>query len=173
MENDKALLEELLSKAEKAAEPGSLSKNKQVETKDLAAAVSSIESAGYSFIYDTQTGERSLTNNNMLRTQLGKKRPDGAAFFTTIDPQIPLKRGVFKCLLHPENPNREHYDEMGLATCKKSNLNSVYQVKRHMQKRHKDEWAVMEDERLTTEKDKDRKLQESVLKAMRPDKRKK
>jgi len=105
-----------------------------------------MKSAGYVYVYDTRTNERSVCNRNMLAKMLRKKRPDGSIVFTTAKPKTPPARGTLKCMLHPDSPNRKHYDEMGLATCRKSNLTSPYQVRRHMEKRHKMEWATIKEE---------------------------
>jgi hypothetical protein len=130
-----------------------------------------VKSAGYVKIYDTRTGEMSLCNRNMLRHHLEKRRPDNSVVFTTVKPKFAPKRGHLKCMLHPDSPNREHYNELGLPVCMKSNLTSPYQVLRHMQKRHKVEYATIKEEEIRlekekdrAEKEKDRKLQESLIK---------
>lgn len=138
-----------------------------VETdKELEVEMSptQLKSAGYVYIYDTVTHERSLCNRNTLPHNLKKKRPDGSMVFTTIKPKVGPKRGHLKCMLHPDEPGRFHYDDLGLATCLKSNLTSPYQVKRHMQKRHKDEYATIKEEEERAEKERERKLRESFIK---------
>lgn len=162
---NEALLQEMLRSAEKAEEPGDT--NKIVRRGDdldtPPTVVTSIKSAGYSYIYDTLTHERSLVNNNMLPSALKKKRPDGSMVFSTVKPEELVKRGTLKCTLHPDNPNREYYDTLGLPVCLKSNLTSPFQVKRHMQKRHHMEYEALEEERLQAEKDRSIKLQESLI----------
>jgi hypothetical protein len=140
---------------------------------ELEAQTAKVESAGYVKIYDTKTGEMSLCNRNMLTHHLKKRRPDGSIVFTTIRPKFAPKRGQLKCLLHPDSPNRQHYDEMGLAVCKKSNITSPYQVIRHMQKRHKVEYGTIKEEEARLEKQReraerqeDRKLQAELLKGV-------
>ena len=123
-----------------------------------------LKSAGYVYIYDTRTHERSLCSRNVLLRNLQKKRPDGSMLFTTVKPSVGPKRGHLKCMLHPDGPNRYHYDELGLAVCMKDNLTSPYQVIRHMQKRHKVEYATIKEEEERLEKQKDRKLRESLIK---------
>jgi hypothetical protein len=122
-----------------------------------------MQSAGYVYIYDTRTGERSVCNRNMLPAHLGKRRADGSIVFTTRKPQISPKRGTLKCILHPSNPNRGHYDELGLPTCPKATLASPYQVSRHMQKRHKMEWATIEAERVAKEKEEEREFRQNLM----------
>jgi len=149
-----ALLEELMRDVEKVPEPGELTGN-SIITKgedEVPPMVGKVSSAGYVKMYDTRTGDVSLTNYNMLPMQLRKRREDGSLVFTTRDPGFRPNRGTYKCLLHKDNPNREKYDSMGLALCQKSNLTNQFQVMRHMQKRHKMEWEAIELDRKQTEK---------------------
>ena len=137
-------IEEQIRDAEVVAEsPIVVETDKELE---VEMSPTQLKSAGYVYIYDTKTHERSLCNRNMLLHNLKKKRPDGSMVFTTLKPKVGPKRGHLKCMLHPDEPNRYHYDDLGLATCLKSNLTSPYQVKRHMQKRHKDEYATIKEE---------------------------
>lgn len=162
-----AMLEEAVRTAEKAKEPGETKVGEVLETggeETGPTKIASIESAGYVYIYDTRTYERSVTNKNMLRDQLKKKRPDGSHVFTTVKPKPAPRRGKQKCWLYPSDPNRGEYDRLGLPVCMKSNLTSPYQVTRHMQKRHPAEWATIEKERTDKEKEEDRKFQRMILK---------
>ncbi len=122
-----------------------------------------LKSAGYTYIYDTKTGERSLTNNNMLVMQLGKKRPDGTPYFTTTDPGIRPKVGQIKCLLHPDNPDRKTYDRMGLPVCRKSNLVNEWQLQRHMEKRHRAEFDAIKKMEADREREEDRLFRQSMI----------
>ena len=67
---------------------------------------SSVESAGYVYIWDTQTAKSSVCNRNMLASTLGKLRKDGTRFFTTIKPNFEPRGGSHKCLLHEDDENR-------------------------------------------------------------------
>ena len=163
---DEMMLEELIADAESAAEPG-MHINEVISrgSPDLPAptVVSSLTSAGYSYMYDTRSGERSLTNNNMLPQQLTKNREDGSRVFTTIRPNIIPSRGSMLCLLHQKNPSRGYYDSLGLNICPKANLTSEFQVIRHMQTRHKLEWQTIETERARREKLEERDFQVKLL----------
>ena len=139
---------------------------------DIEGQVAEVKSAGYVKMYDTKTGELSLCNRNVLRHHLEKKRSDGSFVFTTVKPKFAPKRGKLKCMLHTDSPDRETYNLMGLPVCIKSNLTSPYQVIRHMQKRHKVEYATikeeearLERERVRVERKQDREIQEAILKA--------
>ena len=165
MEDDK-LIEELVRDAEKAAEPGVLTAKQVLSEGDAdtpPSIVTQVTSAEYVWIYDTRTGDQSKCNRNMLVQHLKKKRPDGSLVFTTKDPGFRPKQGTHKCMLHPDDPNRKHYDELGLPTCKKANLASPFQVRRHMQKRHKQEWATLEQEREDREKEEERAFRRELL----------
>ncbi len=155
IQENTAIIEEMLRKAEKADEPGELSRNRLIHSGDeelpAPMVATALKSAGYTYIYNRKTGERSITNNNMLPTQLKKKNEDGSYVFTLSKPEFKPKRGTLKCMLHAEDPNRAHYDELGFPTCKKSNLVSPFQVSMHMQKRHKAEWAALQQEKKEKE----------------------
>ena len=118
---------------------------------------------GHVLVYDTKTNEPSKCNYNMLRAQLKKKHADGSSAFTTIKPKEPPKRGNWKCLLHAENQDRPYYDGLGLPICMKSNLTNEYMVTRHMQKRHRDEWAAIDAMAKKKEKDEDRAFQRALM----------
>ena len=167
-DSQEKLPEEMLRDAEITAEPGTIGKDPIVHKGDEeipAPMVAKLKSAGYVFIYDTKTGEQSLTNRNMLPTQLKKKRADGSLVFTTVKPKKTPKRGTHKCLLHADDPNRSHYDELGLPVCKKDNLMSPFQVRRHMEKRHKMEWAAIQQEKQDIKEEEERKLRKALLKS--------
>lgn len=154
-------LEEQMLKAQVAAEPGSM---KDLGKSDVGAVtLKELSSAGWVYVWDNKTGERSIVNRNMLLDQLKKKRKDGTTVFTTVKPNFEPYRGTLKCWLHADDPNRQHYDEIGLAVCKKANLTSPYQVERHMQKRHPAEFATIKAEKEKKEKDEDRAFQKLML----------
>jgi len=159
-----SLVEEMMRTAKPADEPGIFKKGGIIPdgNKDLPLSVTELKSAGYVYIYDTKTGEQSKVNRNMLRSKLQMTRPDGSFVFSLKQTVTPI-RGTFKCLLHPEQPEREYYDTIGLPTCRKDNLTSIFQVERHMQKRHQQEWATIKAERDRKEKQEDRDFQRSLL----------
>lgn len=168
---DPAVLEQMMT-AEEAPEPGTWSIRDVIHRGDdevpAPIVASALQSAGYTYLYDTKTGERSLTNNNMLHAQLSKKREDGSRVFSTVPPTangriVKPKRGTLKCLLHADDSQREHYDELGLPTCPKANLTSKHQVMLHMRHRHKMEWETIEQERQEAEKAADRAFQRSIV----------
>jgi len=169
--NNDALIEEMMRDAEKAAEPGDIVQdpvvNRGSEDAPFPAVLKDLSSAGYVYVYDTRTAERSIINRNMLRSALRKVRPDGSTVFTIHKPAFEPARGTYKCMLHKDAPNRKHYDEMGFATCPKANLRSPYQVEQHMKHRHKQEYAAIEAERLRNEKQEDRDFQKNLMREVK------
>ena len=121
------------------------------------------ENNGRAYIYDTLTRERSEVLETMLPQQLRKKRADGSLVFTTQQPLTPPNRGTLKCLLHPDSASSKHYDSLGLVTCLKSNLTSPFQVRRHMEKRHRIEWQTIDQERLSIEREEEKEFHRALI----------
>jgi hypothetical protein len=148
--DEEAALLEMITKAEAAVEPGD-QKGTIVghDTEStFPAAVSSVSSAGYVYMYDTKTGDRSLTNRNMLPAQLTKKRPDGSTVFTVIKPPFEPPKGTIACYLHANHPDRARFERMGFPTCPQGSLQAEYHLDSHMKAKHKQEWALLESERV-------------------------
>ena len=167
MTTDNKMTVELMEEAEPAPEPGNFDRRKVIHSPSDAfpidVQVASLESAGYVYVYDTENGERSIVNRNMLESQLQKMRPEGTRYFTTVKPNIEPKRGTLKCLLHSDDPDRGQYDIWGFATCNKSNLISEFQVNRHVQIRHRMEWQTIYEDRERKEKEEERDFQRQLL----------
>jgi hypothetical protein len=161
MTNEKMVVE-LMEEAETAEEPGSFDRRQVIhsasDTFPVDIEVTSLESAGYVYVYDTQTADRSVVNRNMLEQQLQKLRPDKTRYFTTVKPEFEPEQGKLKCLLHPDDPERSLYDSWGFALCPKANLTSQYQVTRHVQVRHRMEWQTIQDDR-----EEERQFQRSLI----------
>jgi len=161
-------IEEQVRDAEQAAEiPLEIDKDEVKAAKSLGVEsmeVGEVLSAGQVYIYDTKTGDRSICNRNNLAHNLRKQRPDGSFVFTTTKPPFEPPRGIHKCMLHPDE-RLPLYDTWGLAVCKKDNLASAYQVRRHMEKRHKAEYAAIKEEELREERDRRRRLDEALIKS--------
>ena len=162
-------LEELLVEAEEINDPGGLSAGRMLHSGNdevpMPMGVSSLESGGYVYVYHTETGDRSRINSNMLAMQLTKTLENGARAFTTEKPSFEPDQGTIKCLLHPDDPNREHYDALGFATCSKQNIPSPYQLQLHMAGRHRLENATINEEAEREEKEEEREFQRTLLQA--------
>ena len=168
---NEALIEEMLRDAENAPEPGTLEKviHKGDEEQPAPMTLAELTSAGWVYIYETKDGQRSIANKGMLRQLLQLKNKDGKPRFTVNKPPYEPKRGTFKCMLHKDDSDREHYSELGYVICPKSNITSPYQVRRHMIKSHKQEWLAIEQERIDRERKEDRELQHAILRATKPE----
>jgi len=162
-------VEELISEAE-ASQRGNTPSMVDGADKDAPTVVSRVKGTdGLIPIYDRKTGEQSTVLEYMLRELLKAKSPvDGSLRFTTRKPPFSLKQGTHKCLLHPDNPERAHYDELGFPVCLKSNLTSPFMVKKHMRSRHKIEWATIEEERKDEEKRAEQEFQRSIINRATP-----
>ena len=162
-------LEELLVEAEEINDPGGLSAGRMLHSGNdevpMPMGVSSLESGGYVYVYHTETGDRSRINSNMLAMQLTKTLENGVRAFTTEKPSFEPDQGGIKCLLHPDDPNRAHYDALGFATCSKQNIPSPYQLQLHMAGRHRLENATINEEAERIEKEEEREFQRTLLQA--------
>ena len=155
-----ALIQEMVAKAEDSARSDAMPEtvvHKGDETLEAPMVAGKVTSAGYKYLYDTLTHERFDILYYMVAAKLKVRRKDGSLRFTADRPSQKPKRGTFKCLLHADNPMREHYDNLGIARCPvgvngKDNISNQYQVTQHMRKKHPGEWATIEAERLEAER---------------------
>ena len=86
--NDGTAIEEMLRDAEDAAEPGDMATGQVISRRDdMTMTTSQLQSAGWVYVYDTVTADRSVVNRNMLPQQLQKQRPDGSYVFSTRKPE--------------------------------------------------------------------------------------
>ena len=143
-------IEELLRDAEAAVEPGDLAAGQIINrSEDITMTTSELQSAGWVYVYDTLTADRSVVNRNMLPQQLEKRRPDGSYVFSTRKPEgIEIIVGDLNCFLHGDDPNREAYDRMGLVTCVKTGFLNELDRANHMRYRHPRAYATLENERV-------------------------
>lgn len=104
-------------------------------------------------IYSTIDGTPSEVLVYMLSKKLQQKREDGLPAFS-LEPQ-PRVVGELVCYLHPESEEREHLDAIGLRgrTCRKSNIPTQWDRDLHMQRKHKNEWTVVERARERQERE--------------------
>ena len=130
--------------------------------------ITDLKSAGYTTLYDTETRESSLVNNNMLATQLKVKRIDGSLVFTRVQPAEGPWRGNILCFLHEDQPERAKYAAMGFSACRKSSLPNRFQAANHARNKHRYEWKAVEDERAASERREDRQVQRELLRSVTP-----
>jgi hypothetical protein len=167
--NNEPAIEEMMRDAEIAEEPGDMKPGAVISASaDMTMSAAELQSAGYVYVYDNRTADRSVVNRNMLQQQLEKQRPDGSFVFSTRKPEdIEPVRGTFKCLLHADDPNREKYTQMGLVVCPKDSLRSQYDVSLHMQFRHRREWQSIEGEREQLERERAQVRDDNMVETMR------
>src|SRR3990167_677964 len=107
------------------------------ETVPVPMWVSALETAGWIPMYHVATRERSLVSRNTAPTKLREVDPDtGKRVWTLRKPAQPPWRGNFRCMLHPENPNRAEYDQLGFPVCGKANMPNELHQRMHMEHRH-------------------------------------
>ena len=161
------LIEEMLRDAKRVDLPSELTKNPVIhkgdDTLSTPMVVREVSSSGYVFVWDTRTFEKIPVLYYMLPKVLRRRRQDGSFRFTTHDPNKKPVHGQIKCYLHPDSPDRKHYNELGFRVCKKANITNDYQLKQHMKKKHPQEWEAIESERKERERQEDRQLQQALL----------
>jgi len=164
------LIQEMLREANKTELPSDLIRNPVIhkgdETLPAPMVVNKITSAGYVYVWDSRTFKRVPVLYYMLPQILRQRRQDRSYRWTVSDPGKLPQRGMLKCLLHKDSPDRAHYDSLGFRVCPKDNLTNPYEVRRHMQLKHKAEWAGIEQEKLERERKEDRDIQRMLAEAM-------
>ena len=162
--------EELALLAQDAISPGMGDGLVQMPSKETpwGITIKEMESAGWVTVWDKFTGEPSKVNRNMLAAQLLKVNDDGVRCFTTVKPAIEPWRGSTLCMLHPDSEDRPVYDRMGLPVCKSGNLASEFQMRLHMQHRHKNEWAQLQDIEQQKVDEEERLVRQALIRANTP-----
>ena len=162
--------EELALLAQDAISPGMGDGLVQMPSKETpwGITIEEMESAGWVTVWDKFTGEPSKVNRNMLAAQLLKVNDEGVRCFTTVKPAIEPWRGSTLCMLHPDSEDRSAYDRMGLPVCKSGNLASDFQMRLHMQHRHKNEWAQIQDIEQQKVDEEERLVRQALIRANTP-----
>ena len=162
--------EELALLAQDAISPGMEDNLVQMPSKETpwGITIEEMESAGWVTVWDKFTGEPSKVNRNMLAAQLLKVNDDGLRCFTTVKPAIKPWRGSTPCMLHPDSEDRSAYDRMGLPVCKSGNLASEFQMRLHMEHRHKNEWAQLQDIEQQKVDEEERLVRQALIRANTP-----
>ena len=122
MTQQKSIQEELID-AEAAEEPGNLKPGTVLGSSNgITMTASELQSAGYVYVYDNRTGDRSVVNRNMLEQQLNKTREDGSYIFTTQKPPFERVYGTVKCILHKDDPTGKPTTGWDLPCVRKTTL---------------------------------------------------
>lgn len=161
---DYAELIDIMEKAEGAPEPGAFVPFKEIihrgdEDLPVDIITHSLKSAGYVYVYHTETGEKRVVNRNMLPSILRKTLDNGTRVFSTKpvpNPPHPIVKGKLKCWLHKDGEYRALADKWGFPYCVAGSIKSPMDVESHMRHRHKTEYAAIikskEDEKNEEEK---------------------
>ena len=172
--NDGIAIEEMLRDAEEAGEPGGMASGQVIGRSEASTLTTSqLQSAGWVYVYNMQTGSESVINRNMLQQQLEKRHADGSYLFSTQRPaDAPRPNANIKCTLHPDGPDRAKYDGMGLIVCEKDNLLTDMDRDTHVRRRHPRAWATLEGEERRQEREDtrtDRRAMMEILNAISAD----
>lgn len=116
-------------------------------------------------LYSMENGEEVRIPQAMMEVAINKRLPDGRYMFTARREQAPLyKRGEVKCFMHPDAPDRQILEEIGLGglNCPAAHLANSYSKRIHAMHRHRQEWAAYQEhlsEISTEDERRQRKLQ--------------
>jgi len=167
--NDAELIEmERLMRS--APEPGGLPSGPLGEdgvTVHSAKAVT----AGHVTMWNTDTREPSVFNLNAVRTKLREVFPAdyevnpsmrGKPCWTSIQPSAPPFRGGITCLLHPNRPEREEFDQLGYPRCYFDICANEMEARRHLEKKHPGVHRMMQESRDNNERDANIKNQDTM-----------
>lgn len=69
---------------------------------------------------------------------------EGNPIFSFEPVELPSLVGGQICRLHPDHANRKLWNQMGLPTCSKADLDNDYQVRNHMERTHKTAWQAIQ-----------------------------
>ncbi len=100
------------------------------------------------WVYSMLDGQPIEVPVKRLETVLSQTLPDGGYMFTAREEDAPTYRlGEVKCFLHPDSPERETLDTIGLAgaVCHSEHLASAYSRRKHAENRHKGSWATYQE----------------------------
>lgn len=148
----------------------------------MGSEVSEVKGPGWVKLWNTRTGEEVKVNRWLLKDALKKKHDDPAypAFMTkplfTTKEMDNKVRGKFACYLYGGNPvcpackksHKPHsdfslYQSWGMRPCVSAHLQSPFDVRSHMEKKHKREWAAIREYEEKEEKKIDQERQDKLL----------
>ncbi len=119
-------------------------------------------------LYSMVDGMRIVIPDFMVPATLRKRLPNGQRAFTSRRESAPRwKEGAVLCWLHHDHPKRDEWDEAGVAGifCPAAHLASPYSARIHMQHRHKNEWAAIQEYQSDLEKRDERARADRQLEA--------
>jgi hypothetical protein len=141
-----------------APEPGGLEGATMGE--GVAVTNTTVESAGYVTMWNTDTREPSVFNMNSIRTKLRETFPvnyetiamRGKPAWTATEPSTKPWRGTAVCPLHDSRPQRAAYDLEGYPKCTREHLPNDMEAQEHLKKKHPATWRQMNEARAEVER---------------------
>lgn len=119
-------------------------------------------------VYSSIDGCPSYVLPHMIPTVMRQRNPDGTPMFLR-KPTVAYRIGAIKCMLHAEHPSRDEFVGMGLTaiTCKKATLRSEYDLERHMNVVHPDEYKLIQKVRAERLAEEEREFRREQMETMR------
>jgi hypothetical protein len=165
-------------------------KDSAIEENDIATMT--VDGKGhqeYAFLYHRITGAKKAVLPTMLTQRLGQRFSNtdgvpteyiGKKVWSDIPVDVVDTSQNLKCHLHPDSDMRDQMVSVGLGQtkCRKSNIPNEYELLRHMEKKHRGEYATYKDtvEKRELREERDRmaalleKLTESQVQNTKPKK---
>lgn len=156
-----------------APEPGGLAGVSMGE--DVGVTGTSVTSAGYVTMWNTDTREHSTFNMNAVRSKLREVFPNdyannvalrGLPCWTATAPSEPPWRGTSTCPLHESRPERVAYDTVGYPQCSRIELPNEMDAQEHLRLKHPRTWKLMQVQKDEVERiaqEEDRTLNRQIL----------
>lgn len=119
-------------------------------------------------VYSVENGEPVSVPAYMLGAVMEKRLEDGRFRFVGKKEDAPeYTPGTVKCFLHPDSPERDILNEIGMVTvtCPTAHLANEHSKRIHAQHRHKQEWAAYNEHRSGQEKKRYEERQDRQLNA--------
>jgi hypothetical protein len=116
---------------------------------DVAGELHTMKSAGYTFLWNRSTHERSVFNDNALAAKIAEQFPAdhptmaGQFAWTATEPSTPAPRGTTMCWLHTDRPERAKYDIEGYPVCDTDHFRNEFDAALHVEHKHKDVYLMI------------------------------
>lgn len=130
--------------------------------------ISDMRFKGYTEIFDTKTGVKSLQPWWLLWQTMRMKHTDGTQMYQRTDPHIPRDDGAdLFCPLNPSAPEEQRFMGRGFATCTKKHIPHEDALARHIQFKHPRAHRAMDSILAEKRRLEDRALQIEAIQAQR------
>lgn len=142
MATNNAQLIEMERMLRSAPEPGGMSIGPLGEGSEVSITKTTVTSAGYVTLWNTDTHESAVMNMNSVRGKLSELFPADhprramLPAWTVHEPKEKPWCGHVTCPLHVDRPERAAYDLQGYPTCTMNVLPNEMEAKEHLKKKH-------------------------------------